>query len=290
MLNSSAVCAGVVTYNPDIEVLLKNLQALCPQVNDVFIVDNGSNNYNDIENLLCRFNNITIFPNPQNLGIAQALNRLCKIAGSRDYEWILTMDQDSMCDGNMVANLYKYADEEFGIIAPRIEFRKDGVLIEKTGSREKCKTEQIHACITSGSLTYINAWKQVGGFDEWYFIDHVDNEFCTHIIQKGYKILRVNNALLYQRAGDMKYVKLFGKPILLPYYSTFRNYFICRNTVYYIRKYWREISLYREIRSFVYSQSIKLLFEKGRLENFKSSLVGICDGLKKRIEEVDYSA
>ena len=288
MGNISAVCAGVVTYNPDIDVLLKNLQALSPQVRDVFVVDNGSNNINDIENLLGHFNNITIFLNPQNLGIAQALNKLCKIASSRGYDWILTMDQDSMCDGNMVANLSNYANEEYGIIAPRIEFRKDGVLIEKTGSGAKCQTEQIYACITSGSLTNLIAWKEVGGFDEWYFIDHVDNEFCTHIIQKGYKVLRVNDALLYQRAGDMKYVKLFGKPILLPYYSTLRNYYICRNTIYYMRKYWRDISLYYEIRSFVYSQSTKFLFEKGRWRNLKSSLKGIKDGFKKDIEFIDY--
>lgn len=290
MGNISAFCAGVVTYNPDIDVLIKNLQALSPQVRDVFVVDNGSNNINDIEDLLGHFNNITIFLNPQNLGIAQALNKLCKIASSRRYDWILTMDQDSMCDGNMVANLSNYANEEYGIIAPRVEFRKDGVLIEKTGSGAKCQTEQIYACITSGSLTNLIAWKEVGGFDEWYFIDHVDNEFCTHIIQKGYKVLRVNDALLYQRAGDMKYVKLFGKPILLPYYSTFRNYYICRNTIYYMRKYWRDISLYREIRSFIYSQSIKLLFEKGRLKNLKSSIVGMYDGFRKQIDEVDYSA
>ena len=128
----------------------------------------------------------------------------------------------------------------------------------------------------------------MGGFDEWYFIDHVDNEFCTHLIQKGYKIIRVNNALLHQRAGDMKYVRLFGRPIMLPYYSTFRNYYICRNTIYYIRKYHRDINLYREIRSFVYSQTIKLIFEKGRWANLKSSVSGIRDGLRKKKENIDY--
>ena len=74
-----AVCAGVVTYNPDIKILQKNLQALSPQVQDVFVVDNGSDNIHDIENLIGGFNNLTIFSNPKNLGIAQALNKLCKI-------------------------------------------------------------------------------------------------------------------------------------------------------------------------------------------------------------------
>lgn len=287
-MSKTEVCAGVVTYNPDLEVLKKNLESLCPQVNFLYIVDNGSKNVDEIGTLLNTIPNTQLYLNGENLGIAQALNRLCGIAEKNGSHWILTMDQDSLCDSVMVENLCKYVNDEYGIIAPRIEFRNAGVLIEATGKNRGTDCEEIRACITSGSLTNLIAWKEVGGFDEWYFIDHVDNEFCTHIIQKGYKVLRVNDALLYQRAGDMKYVKLFGKPILLPYYSTFRNYYICRNTIYYMRKYWRDISLYREIRSFIYSQSTKFLFEKGRWRNLKSSLKGIKDGFKKDIEFIDY--
>ena len=38
------VCAGVVTYNPDLDVLKKNLESLCPQVKVIYVVDNGSKN------------------------------------------------------------------------------------------------------------------------------------------------------------------------------------------------------------------------------------------------------
>ncbi len=287
-MNATEVCAGVVTYNPDLDVLKKNLESLCPQVKVLYVVDNGSKNVDEIGLLLDTIPNTQLFLNSENLGIAQALNRLCGIAEKNGFHWILTMDQDSLCDSMMVKNLCLYVNDEFGIIAPRIEFRNAGVLIETTGNNRGADFEEIYACITSGSLTNIGAWKAVGGFDEWYFIDHVDNEFCTHIIQKGYKVIRVNKALLHQRAGDMKYISLFGKPIMLPYYSTFRNYYICRNTIYYIRKYWRDINLYKEVRSFVYSQTIKMLFEKGRWANFKSSVKGIWDGIKREREFVDY--
>lgn len=283
------VCAGIVTYNPNIDLLQDNINAIIKQVDSVFVVDNGSNNINELEFAIIEYPTVFLHPNYENLGIAQALNRLCRLAVDKGYCWILTMDQDSICATDMVSCLTTYEDNKYGIIAPRVEFRQDGVLIESTGRKDEEKeSELIRACITSGSLTNLQAWKDVGGFDEWYFIDHVDNEFCTHIIQKGYKVIRVNKAVLYQRAGDMKYIRLLGKPIMLPYYSTFRNYYICRNTVYYIRKYWREISLYREIRSFIYSQSIKLIFEKGRWKNVKSSFNGILDGFKKKREYNNY--
>lgn len=283
------VCAGIVTYNPNIDLLRDNIDAIIKQVDCIFVIDNGSKNINELNLLIGEYPTVSLYHNYENLGIAQGLNRLCRLAVDKDYCWILTMDQDSICAADMVSCLTAYEDNKYGIIAPRVEFRQDGVLIEYTGSKDETRdTELIRACITSGSLTNLLAWKDVGGFDEWYFIDHVDNEFCTHIIQKGYKVIRVNKAVLYQRAGDMKYIRLFGKPIMLPYYSTFRNYYICRNTVYYIRKYWREIRLCREIRSFIYSQSIKLLFEKGRWKNLKSSIRGIWDGLMKYVEYVDY--
>ena len=149
----------------------KNLESLCPQVKVLYVVDNGSKNVDEIGTLLKRISSmLNLYLNGENLGIAQALNRLCGIAENDGYHWILTMDQDSLCDPVMVENLCKYVNDAVGIVAPRIEFRNAGVLIEATGEEKGGDyLEEIGACITSGSLTSIEAWKAVGGFDEWYF-------------------------------------------------------------------------------------------------------------------------
>lgn len=281
------VCAGIVTYNPDLELFLKCLNAIKVQVNKVFVFDNASNNSGQLHSLIDNDENINGFFNKENVGIAKALNELCKVADSAGYEWIVTMDQDSICANDMVENLFSHIDNErIGIAAPRIEFRDDGKLIYQTKNK-RYEVEEIRACITSGSLTRIAAWKKVGGFDEWMFIDHVDNEFCTHIYVKGFSIIRVNSAVLLQRAGEMKYISLFGgKKLLLPYYSEFRNYFICRNTVYYLRKYRKYINYKHEILTFTYSQVIKLIFEKSRWKTIKSTVKGIWDGKRAKIRNV----
>ena len=276
------VCAGIVTYNPNIELLNQCFDAIYSQVEVVFIFDNGSINANEITALKSHENVEIIFSNT-NVGIAKALNRLCEEALNNGYKWIVTMDQDSICADNMVSELIKHGmNEKYGIICPRVEFKAGDLLIHETKEQEEVK--EVRACITSGGLTRVSAWKKVGGFDEWMFIDHVDNEFCTHLCVEGYSVVRINNAVLYQRAGEMKYLKLFGgKKILLPYYSELRNYYICRNTVYYIRKYKNHINLKHEIATFLYSQIIKLLFEKGRKNSLLSTYRGIRDGLKKII-------
>ena len=256
------ICAGIVTFNPDPVLFQKCFDAISSQVERVYIFDNGSRNADYLHEKF-QSNACTVISfSPMNVGIAKALNELCKMAESDAYSWIVTMDQDSICDEHMVASLAAYRKlPNIGILAPRVEFRSDGHLIAST----KPQTEdvlEISACITSGSLTNLGAWRAIGGFDEWMFIDHVDNDFCTNLVLHGYKICRVGAAVLYQRAGEMKHISLpGGKKLMLPYYSEFRNYYICRNTVYYLRKYGHKINFVHEFGVFVYSQLVKLIFE-----------------------------
>ncbi len=285
MRDVSTICAGIVTYNPKLDLLEENLHALLPQVDKVLIVDNCSDNVSNIEVLVEESPKTYIIKNKSNSGIAKALNQLCSEASRMGYLWILTMDQDSICQPDMVAQLLFFADsEKYGIIAPRVEFWDEGQLIYSTKDGDK-PTVEVDACITSGSLTNIRAWEKVNGFDEWFFIDHVDNEFCTHLKVCGYHILRVNKAVLRQRAGFMKHVSVpfFGK-LLLPYYNEQRNYYICRNTVYFIRKYHADIDLVHQVGAFIYSQLVKLVFEPHRWATTRSTVKGVFHGFKKKIE------
>ncbi len=278
------ICAGVVTYHPDIRLLEANLEALIPQVSMVYVVDNGSENVADVRSYVEGKPELRLICNSENVGIAKALNQLCTAAKQDGYAWILTMDQDSLPASDMVKWLSTYTDSSvYGIIAPRVEFRDGDTLILSTKDGDK-DTVEISACITSGSLTRIEAWEKVGGFDEWFFIDRVDNEFCTHLQTGGYVILRVNKALLYQRAGEMRYatLPLIGN-ILLPCYSEVRNYYICRNSVYYFRKYHHDIDICHQIGTFIYSQTVRFLFEPGRWGTVRSTMRGIRDGMKKQI-------
>ena len=283
--SENRICAGIVTYNPDRILFLQCLSSIRSQVDEVFIFDNGSENANFLVNNVGQAKNTLIIYNNYNAGISVALNKLCELAEQSGYEWIVTMDQDSICAEDMVDQLSRYIDcTSYGVIAPRVEFKSGDKLIHKTQNRSH-EVEKVRACITSGSLTQIAAWRKIGGFDEWMFIDRVDNEFCTHLWVDGYSVVRVNSAVLYQRAGEMNYLSLpFGKKLLLPCYSEFRNYYICRNTIYYLKKYRKHINYWHELSVFVYSQLLKILFESNKIGTIKSTFIGIKDGLKKQVE------
>lgn len=281
---ASVVCAGIVTYNPDLSLLRQNVAALCSQVETIFIIDNGSGNQTDLQAYVDGQTNITLVCNPENQGIAKALNQLCMLARSAAYPWILTMDQDSVCQSDMVAHLLAYADNpEAGILAPRVEFRDGDLLITSTKHADQA-TVEMPSCITSGSLTRIDAWEQVGGFDEWFFIDMVDDEFCTRLIVNGYKVILVNKAVLLQRAGEMHYVSLpWVGNILLTCYNETRKYYICRNTVFFLRKYHRYIQFRHQLLVFLYGFVRRLVFEPHRWQTVRAYATGIRDGFKRKV-------
>ena len=49
------IAAGIVLYSPDIARLKKNLEAIVPQVEKVFLVDNHSDNIEEVKKMLEQF-------------------------------------------------------------------------------------------------------------------------------------------------------------------------------------------------------------------------------------------
>ena len=83
----------IITYNPNLDLLKKNINSFIASVNEVLIIDNGSESFSDLFQL--ENNNIKILSNASNLGIADGLNRALLYAEENHFDYILTMDQDS---------------------------------------------------------------------------------------------------------------------------------------------------------------------------------------------------
>lgn len=86
----SNVCAGIVTFNPDMKKSKENLDSIIFQVDKVFVVDNASINIEACKNLVSSYRDkVSLLCNGENYGIAKALNQLCQKATEAEYEWIL---------------------------------------------------------------------------------------------------------------------------------------------------------------------------------------------------------
>lgn len=280
------IAAGIVLYNPDTDRLRLCLESICFQVEKVFLIDNSSRNLRQIETLLKGYPKCDLRMNSENKGIAAALNQLMEIADRENYQWVLTLDDDSVCDKDMVEKLENCIGYcTAGIICAEAvdekmsDSRKEN-FSEKTGDIYR----EIRNCITAGSLTNVAIWKKTGGFDSRMFIDFVDVEYCARLRENGYKIIQVPGTYVYQQYGNISgSFSLFGKKYYLFNYSPVRIYYSVRNQIYYMKKHRGNVNILNQILFLVGYIGKRIIFEKNRSKSLKAACRGIRDGIKMQV-------
>ncbi|MDD6327320.1 MAG: glycosyltransferase family 2 protein [Eubacteriales bacterium] len=275
--------ACIITYNPNLNRLIENIDSICPQVSRVIIVDNGSDNFEELSGRLLHYKSVILHASKVNRGIARALNKGFSIAEGEHATWVLTLDQDSVCPPYMISNyknylakLHKHTPAEkvsrIGILCPTIVDRNIGVI-----AAEESHTGPVKKCITSGALTSYSAWKAIGGFDEKMFIDGVDFEFCERLIQHNYYIIRVADIALLHELGQMTTKRILCKTIQVKNHPAFRKYYIVRNRLYVARKHKKPFSVTRAYMSAIKTAFIVLFFEDHKKEKLSAIRKGIAD-------------
>lgn len=275
------ICAGIVLFNPDVERLKKNIEAIIWQVEKIYIIDNGSRNQHAIRKLVNSYGTVSLTINSDNLGIAKALNQMCSLAIEDNYQWILTLDQDSICSVGMLDIMKNYVNNKnIGIICPDIYYEGRKMREKKA----KKKIEFVSACMTSASLTNLVAWKTVGGFCDDYFIDYVDNEFCMKLCLHHYKILRVNNCILNHELGQAQQGKFLGIfKYSYSFHTPIRMYYITRNNLAFIRTYSKNLNIVKEYIKVIYILTKNLWVSKQKSVTLKYIFLGIKDYRNKNM-------
>ncbi|HJC50213.1 MAG TPA: glycosyltransferase family 2 protein [Candidatus Anaerostipes avistercoris] len=279
----NAIYAGIVTYNPDIENLKKNIEGIAGQVPIVIIVDNGSENVGAIKNYIKEINNVVMICFGTNKGIAAALNRLMQYGRDSGFQWMLSLDQDSVCPEDYCKNALSILNilPDIGIVGPVIHDRKVGIV----GHNPKGEYGIVNTCITSGAFVKISVWEKAGKYDEKMFIDSVDFEFCYRVRQAGYLVIQSRKLSLDHSIGKGKIVSVGPFKKKIKEHSAFRCFYIARNNIYYPRKH--KLLLYYvrgNYRNFKNILEI-LFFEKNKLDKICSIFNGWKQGLFMNIKD-----
>ena len=260
---------GIVTYQPDIARLQENLKTAVGnlQKGAILIVDNGSENIGDIRAIAA---DAILIENPQNLGVATALNQLCRKAQALGCEWLVTLDQDSVIQPGMVEAFSHYTDlSDVGIICPRIEDRHLG----RQHTQSTSGTEYVTHAITAGNMVRLKAWETVGGYTEELFIDGVDFDFCLKLRESGWQILRDNNVYLCQEIGHGHRIALpFHHQMSVLNHSPQRLYYITRNYLWIGRQHRQRLHWTFEVAKRIF---IVLCFEQDRWKKLRAMFTGI---------------
>ncbi len=202
---------------------------------------------------------------------------------NNNYEFLCTLDQDSVFEyddiNKMKQFIKKYYDEKIVIYSPKINYKH----VTDANNSKQIPTDynEVDWVITSGSFINIPMVSKYNiKYDEKYFIDRCDLDFCKQIRNNNLKIVVNNKAKLYQELGSLTNNGF-------PEHNALRHYYIFRNRLYFNKKYYPLLK--REMLNI--TQTINqlrtiLLYESDKFNKFKQLVYAIYDYLHKISGEV----
>ena len=257
------IAAAVILYHPTEEVIT-NIKTYYDFVDKVLIYDNTEIK-TPIQDRLLELDKVTLYHDFENKGISIRLNAAASVALELQYDWLLTMDQDSSFSSKDISTYLscfeKYKNKE-SVAAFGVKYRMEKPV------KDICESEDAEALITSGMLLNTRICEEIGKFDEALFIDSVDHEYCIRAQMTGYRIIQFVNVQLTHAIGNVvnrsSIKSLFIIKKKKEIHSPLRCYYMYRNMLYLEDKYRHSNRIFSKlIRKYVVSH-IKLCLLYGR--------------------------
>ncbi|EHD0103007.1 glycosyltransferase [Vibrio vulnificus] len=274
IISRDNTCVVMTTFMPT-DTVRENITNIAHQVDRVIVVDDtGSSSHAHLFDL---DDGSTIYiHNTENLGIAKALNVGFSKAKELGYQWVLTLDDDTKV-GNF------YLDRLSNYFTQRPDELDEVGIVTLSRNEPKCgeSAREKRTLITSGSLQSIENYQRVGGFDESYFIDLVDFDYCVRMRRLGKKLIELPEKGMEHKVGCTKIVSFFGLSITVFNHSPFRLYYQVRNVFIFSKVCFKIDPI---LATYMMLDIIRIpmkamLFENNKLARAKFIMKGLLDGV-----------
>lgn len=244
-----SVLITIVTFNNSAHILscLERL-VLCNYPNfGIFVIDNNSidNSYEILLDFQKKLSTRDIYlcSNVKNEGFAAGVNKGLKYALEKGFDYALLLNPDTIVHPNFLSKLINTAveDEKVGIVGGKILFLEENRVYAAGGcisyfrnvGHNLCYlkpdspklTGTIDASFVSGALMLLKTEmvRQIGLFDEGYFMYLEDADYCYRARKAGWKIKVNLDAIVWHREGASSE-------------RTFASYWASRNRLRFIFK------------------------------------------------------
>jgi len=286
----SAICAVITTYRPESAFPAK-VARVRAQVATTIIVDDGarSENVRSLHEWFDSHDGVVMHHNPSNSGVAASLNAGISIARSRGYRWVITLDDDTLIDEDMVSNLVqgweaaasKY-DQPIALLG--MAHAEDTLRREAPDSRNQ-SFRRKRGIITSGSLMSIEAFEKIGLFREEFFIDGIDYDYSLRARALGFLVLQMPQVGMTHFIGNRTKHRIGPLTVYTSNHSALRRYYWARNSVVLAREHWSQDPLF-SVAVFLFhlrTTILIVLLEPGKRTKLRSILQGYHDALRNRM-------
>lgn len=309
-ITPQTVVAVVVSFQPDIESLIENIEQINSQVDVIVLVDNHSALQEEIfEQVSLAHPDVKCIGLSENAGVGFAQNKGIQYAREIAADYVLLLDQDSKPTANMVAKLKTAVNQindsegaKVAAVGPRYKGagRNDSFFIRFGWFKferhycDPCEYGVIPCdfLISSGALISMQVLDEIGDMDSELFIDHVDTEWFLRAKSKGLQSYGVCDAIMEHSLGEKTHqVRLFGlgRVRLVPEHKPFRYYYMFRNSILlYKRRYCSRLWVWNDLQ-----RLLQILFFYGfcvgeRKQNLHMMCLGIRHGLSNVTGRQDF--
>lgn len=267
---------AVICYNPDKNVP-DRIRLYCDIFLQVLVIDNSdTDKYLNTEQFA---DNVVYYDMQGNQGMSQALNVAYKWGLEKNFDYLLTMDQDSVYSKENINNMISYIEENSASdvaiyvanFAKLYRNPKDNRLVPGKPIIEKDSIQEVSMCLTSGSFVRLKAIEIILPLED-YFIAKVDNFISTELINNGYRLLRVGNSYFEQEVGRPVVNTWFNRTFKIVNHTPERYYYTFRNGNYYKEKFYDN----KKLVFYYYIGRLRLIFNILVAENNKISKLKAC--------------
>lgn len=292
-------CAVIVTFSPDVEFLYQQIDILKKQC-VVVVVDNSEELpiKKEISDL-CEETKTYFLDMEDNAGIGAAQNFAITFVKEKvqGCQYILLLDHDSIPSNKIVFTLYSEYKEinrtnKTAVIGPSLYDPRanqyHGFHVISSYLYKRIKSVEVNEepveCVginSSGSFFSIEVFDDVGPFDEGFFIDHVETDWCLRAVNAGYKLYATQkDELIHFMGDDVLIFNVFGKRKFMPYRSPLRHRYLFRNSVALLkRSYTPFIWKFYCLVKLLYTFLIFTVFSNEKLPQARAMILGLKDGI-----------
>jgi hypothetical protein len=176
---------------------------------EVFVVDNASTD-GSVDFVKTHFPRVTVLPNTRNVGFAGANNQILPLCRGR---YILFLNPDAWLHVNAVENMIAYMDDNphIGLAGCNIVYPNGEVQwsVSYRYPGQRCTSGELNGL--PGSIASVlgavmiarsKLIKDLGGFDESFFLYGEDQDLCLRIRKSGYSIGYTDSATVTHLGGS----------------------------------------------------------------------------------------
>lgn len=270
---------------------------------DILVVDNGSTD--ESINLLRKdYPNLSYICIKKNCGFAGGMNKGLEYAVEEKADYVWLLNNDITVEKNSLSNLVEIASNisKVGMIGSKVYYYSSPNKINFAGGKvSKITGRTLHRgtgliddgrfndleevdFLTGASLFInMNMIKEIGFFDESYFLFYEDADLVMRARDAGWKTIFAPNSIIWHKISQTTESSGFSNT----YYGVRNSLYFCKEHIPYclpfsmVSNFWRYIII-NTIKFFVKGLSRK------ELENVRMALKGFADFFRNNMGRCEY--